>query len=187
MILFGRSGEKCGRISLIRLALSGYPMFTKCFERVRAAVLMTASYTVIRRHVQPEENFPSIRVAHMLLIYHFNFISESKLKKGKLWNSNKSSMARVMRSLDKKIPKTNKTESPKNRDFTQFWETSFGFRVLLQLLNSFADVAQVCRHSKFLMGLRVLSSFPIFTRNEKHYSRDKLVAITYFQKLYFTD
>ena len=58
-------------------------MFTKCFERVRSAVLITASYTVIRRHVQPEENFLSIRVAHMLLIYHFNFISESKLKKRK--------------------------------------------------------------------------------------------------------
>ena len=81
MILFGRHGEKCGRITLIRLALSGYPMFTKCFERVRSAVPMTAYYTVIRRHVQPKEHFQSIRVAHMLLIYHFNFISESKLKK----------------------------------------------------------------------------------------------------------
>ena len=108
---------------------------------------MTAYYTVIMSHVQPKENFQSIRVAHMLLIYHFNFISESKLKKRKLWNSSKSSVARVMRSLAKKPQKQNKTKQkkPKKR-LTHFRETSFGFRVLLQLFNSLADAAQVCRH-----------------------------------------
>ena len=48
MISYVRSGEKCGRITLIGLALTGYPMFTKRFERVRSAVLMTAWQHIIR-------------------------------------------------------------------------------------------------------------------------------------------
>ena len=131
MILFGRSGEKCGRISLIRLALSGYPMFTKCFERVRSAVLITASYTVIRRHVQPEENFLSIRVAHMLLIYHFNFISESKLKKRKTLKLKQVIHGQSNEVSWQKNPQNKQNRKPKKQRFHTVLRNELWFQSII--------------------------------------------------------
>lgn len=41
-------------------------------------------------------------------------------------------------------------------------------------------------YSKFVKGLCALSVFTIFKRNEKHFGSDQVIAIIYFQKLYFT-
>lgn len=53
LMCVGMEKKKCGKVTPIGLVLSGHNMFTKCFEMVGQAVLMTAYDTVIMSHVLP--------------------------------------------------------------------------------------------------------------------------------------